>query len=108
MSTFLFKNHKKFGLLAITNYLILVFIILLAVFFSWLFLFVYKYLYTAVVQEMAIVNLKSQLIITKVHRVNFEELLKKSEAKQAPSVTINFEGLKNPFKSEAALPEKKK
>lgn len=108
MFIFPFKNHKNFGLLAITNYLIWGFIVLLLIFFSWLFLFVYKYLYTAVVQEIAIINLKSELTITKVHRVNFDELIKKSQAKQTPAVVINFAGLKNPFKSEAAAAEKKK
>lgn len=98
MFIFPFKNHRQFGLLAITNYLVWGFVILLLIFFSWLFLFVYKYLYTAVVQEMAIINLKSQLAITKVRRVNFDELVKKSQTKQAPAVSINFENLKNPFK----------
>lgn len=108
MSIFPFKNHRKLGLLAITNYLVWGFLVLLTIFFSWLFLFVYKYLYTAVVQGIAIANLKSQLTITKVHRVNFDNLAKKSEAKQMPAVSINFGNLKNPFKSEAAPAVKKK
>lgn len=107
MFIFPFKNRENSGLLAITNYLIWGFIVLLAVFFSWLFLFIYKYLYTAVVQEIAIVNLKSQLTITKVHRAGFDELVKKSQAKQTPAIFIDFGSLKNPFKSESASPEKK-
>ena len=106
MFIFPFKNHKKFGLLAITNYLLWGFAILLLFFFSWLFLFVYKYLYTAVVQEIAIINLKSELTITKVRRVNFDELIKKSQAKQTPAVSINFGDLKNPFKSETISSKK--
>lgn len=93
--------------MAITNYLVWGFLVLLAIFFSWLFLFVYKYLYTAVVQEIAIANLKSQLTITKVHRINFDDLIKKSETKQTPAVSINFGNLKNPFKSEAVIAPKK-
>lgn len=107
MFIFPFKNHKNFGLLAITNYLVWGFVISLAIFFSWLFLFVYKHLYSAVVQEMAIISLKSQLAITKVHRISFDELEKKFQAKQTPAISVNFDGLKNPFKSEAASQEKK-
>lgn len=103
-----FKNHKKIGLLAITNYLVWGFLVLTIVFFSWLFLFIYRHIYAAIVQEIAIANLKSQLVVTKVNKTKFDDLIKKFEAKQTPSVTINFGGLKNPFKSETAPETKKK
>ncbi len=98
MSTFPFKNRGNVTLIAIINYFVWAFIVLAAVLFSWLFLFVYRNIYTVITQQMAIANLKTELVITKVHKTQFDNLVKKFEEKQMPSVVINFDGLSNPFK----------
>lgn len=84
----------------IISYFIWGFIVISLVVFSWLFLFVYKYLYFAIVQEVAIINLQSQLTITKVQKADFDNLLKKSEEKKNPTTTIIFDNIPNPFKSQ--------
>ena len=93
------KDHKKYGVLVTVSYFIWAFIIILLVIASWLFLFVYNHLYFALIQETAIANLKSELIITKVNKQEFDNLIKNSETKNAPLTTINFKGVKNPFKT---------
>ncbi len=100
MFTFPFKNRGNITLITILNSFVWVFIILAAILFSWLFLFVYKNIYTVITQQMAIANLKTELIITKVRKTQFDNLVKKLEEKQMPSVVINFNGLANPFKPE--------
>ncbi|MBU1180119.1 hypothetical protein KJ885_04195 [Patescibacteria group bacterium] len=91
-----FKN-RKLSLVRLIRYIFWVLILLALIFFSWLFLFIYKYLYFAIVQEAAIINLKSQLVITKVNKVQFDGIVKKYEEKQNPLTVINFKVLKNPF-----------
>lgn len=101
MFTFPFKNRANITLIMIINYFVWAFIISAAILFSWLFLFVYKNIYTVVTQQMAIANLKTELTITKVHKTQFNNLVNKFEEKQMPSVVINFNGLANPFKPPA-------
>ena len=100
MSTSLFKNHKQTNIQIIINYIFLFIFILILIFFSWLFLFIYNHVYFALVEEMAIINLKSQFVIMKVHKTQFNNLVKNYETKQKPLIEVNFKNLKNPFKSE--------
>lgn len=76
-------------------------IILVAFFITtaYIFLFIYKNIYFAVIQEIAIINLKSELTITKVHKQRFDSLYQKYLEKNNPLITINFANSKNPFKS---------
>lgn len=67
--------------------------------FSWLFLFIYKHLYTVIIQEAAISSLRAELTITKVRKPQYEQLLKKFEEKKSPAAVINFQTLHNPFAS---------
>ncbi|MFA5134060.1 MAG: hypothetical protein WC459_04625 [Patescibacteria group bacterium] len=99
MFTFQSKISKKIGLAAITNYFIWTFLLLAAIFFSWIFLFVYRHLYAVIIQEAAIANLKSNLVISKVDRIKFDNIIKKFEQKKLPLSTISFDKLNNPFKS---------
>jgi hypothetical protein len=91
------KNNKKNAALIVINAFLLAFILIAMIVFSWLFLFVYKYLYSAVVQETAILNLRSQLIVTKVHKTEYEAAVKQFEDKINPSTTIIFNNIANPF-----------
>ena len=88
------------------NYFIWIFIIIALIFFSWIFLFVYRYLYAVIIQEVAIAALKSNLIVTKVNKTNFDDIIKSFEQKKTPLITIDFSKIKNPFISSA--PEEKK
>ncbi len=101
MSTFPIKNRGNITLITIINYFVWGFLVSTAILFSWLFLFVYRNIYTVVTEQMAISNLKTELIIAKVHKTQFDNLVKKFEEKQMPSTIINFGGLSNPFKAEA-------
>ena len=87
--------------MVIITYFVWAFIILALVASSWLFLFIYRHIYFAIIQEVAIANLKSQLIITKVNKQEFDAVIKNLEIKQKPLSTINFKGLGNPFKTVA-------
>jgi len=98
MFTFPFKNKGGITIIMIINYFIWAFIISTAVLFSWLFLFVYRNIYTVATQQLAIANIKLEFVITKVHKTQFDDLLKKFEEKQTPPMTINFSQLSNPFK----------
>jgi hypothetical protein len=91
------ENHKKFGILFIVNSFIWILIILALIAASWLFLFVYNHLYSAMVQKTAIINLRSQFIIAKVDKQGFDNLIKEIEAKRKPISTINFKNVGNPF-----------
>jgi len=95
MSTFQFKKYPK--LIANT----LSWIILSAFFIAtiYIFLFIYKNIYFAIIQEIAIIDLKSELTITKVHKQKFEILYENYLKKENPKIIINFEKIKNPFKS---------
>lgn len=99
MSIFQFNHHNKPGILAIIDYLIWGFLLFLAIFFSWIFLFVYKHLYMIILQESAIIDLKSNLVITKVSKSKFDDVVKNFEQKHMPLVNINFDKLENPFAS---------
>ncbi|MFC1612576.1 hypothetical protein ACFL29_01870 [Patescibacteria group bacterium] len=96
---------KKLSILSIIKYSIIALLIVILVVFSWLFLFIYKHLYFAIVQEVAIINLRSQLVITKVQKTEFNNLLQNFVEKQTPITTINFKALRNPFKSSNNLTE---
>ena len=85
--------------MAINSYFIWGFLILLLICFSYLFLFVYRYLYAVVIQEVAIISLKSNLIVTKVNRTKFDSVIKNFEDKKTPLINISFDKLKNPFES---------
>jgi hypothetical protein len=100
------KNHRKTGILSIIVYLLWIFLILACIFFSWIFLFVYRHLYAVTVQEAAIISLKSDLVVTKVDRPKFDAIAKAFEQKKNPLFSINFEKLKNPFESKTAEPLK--
>ncbi|PIR66709.1 MAG: hypothetical protein COU51_02410 [Parcubacteria group bacterium CG10_big_fil_rev_8_21_14_0_10_36_14] len=93
------KKQSKFGIATILNYVVWTFLVLVLIFFSWLFLFIYRHIYAVVVEETAIVNLKSQLVITKVHKTQFLETLKRLEEKQSPVILLDFSKIKNPFKT---------
>ncbi|MFH1193802.1 MAG: hypothetical protein V1661_02305 [bacterium] len=99
------KNRKQSGILSIIVYLLWAFLILACVFFSWIFLFVYRHLYAVTVQEAAIISLKSDLIVTKVDRPKFDAIVNAFEQKKTPLISINFEKLKNPFELRAAAPK---
>ena len=100
MSISLFKKNNNFSALRVIHYTFFGIITVAIVFFSWLFLFVYKQVYFAIVEETAIINLRSQLVITKVHKTQFDNLLKKYKEKQNPAIILNFKNIKNPFKTE--------
>lgn len=96
----IFQLKQKISATAIMRYSMLISGLLTAIFFSWLFLFIYKHIYFVIAQETAIINLRSQLVITKVHKTRFNNIIKKFETKQKPLATVNFKILKNPFKSD--------
>lgn len=81
------------------NYFIWGFIVGTLILFSWLFLFIYKHLYTIIIQEAAISSLRAELTITKVRKPQYEQLIKKFEEKKSPATIINFQALNNPFES---------
>lgn len=83
------------------------FLLALSVFLSWLFLFIYRHVYAAISQEAAISNLRSELAITKVQKIQYEGLAAKFSDKQSLQIIINFSSLQNPFKSTAITKEKK-
>lgn len=65
---------------------------------AWLFIFIYKYLYFAIINEMVILNIKSDLVISRVQKNRLEELERTSAAKNNPEIIVNFAGLRNPFR----------
>jgi len=96
------SKYKKFGALALISYFLWGFLILILIFFSWIFLFVYQNLYTVLIQEAAIVSLKSDLLVAKVNRTKFDAIVNDFEQKKTPFISINFETIKNPFKTKPA------
>jgi len=95
MFTFHFKKTPK--LLANTLSWLIISAFLIAAIY--IFLFIYQNIYFAIVQELAIINLKSELTITKVHKQRFDSLYESYLTKDSPLIIINFQKLNNPFKS---------
>ena len=95
MFTFRYKKipfliSKNLGWLALGISLII---------FAYVFLFVYKHVYFAIVQDIAISNLRSELVISKVNKPQFDQLIQSFNSKKNPASMIDFSKISNPFAS---------